>query len=185
MLQTEAKLGATIPRSGEMLTRKVELIFYSSHTSNGVYVDRESAHCGKDDERMTESTRKPRSVRIAEDRPKTTWQSSGFVKRPYCESGECYWLGPYEPGTLEVDHRDGDRRNNALDNLWTLCRNCHGRKTKRAGEGRPRHERGLERPPVKKASKAELSTGLGWNGKPRRHTGSGWKTGRQGNRATW
>jgi hypothetical protein len=33
------------------------------------------------------------------------------------------WLD--EPIPLEVDHVDGDRRNNALDNLRLLCPNCH------------------------------------------------------------
>jgi len=30
---------------------------------------------------------------------------------------------------MDVDHRDGDNRNNDLSNLWTLCPNCHRKKT--------------------------------------------------------
>jgi hypothetical protein len=41
-----------------------------------------------------------------------------------CERcGASEWLD--EPIPLEVDHVDGDRRNNVLDNLRLLCPNCH------------------------------------------------------------
>ncbi len=33
------------------------------------------------------------------------------------------WLG--QPIPLELDHRDGDRTNNVLENLRLLCPNCH------------------------------------------------------------
>ena len=42
------------------------------------------------------------------------------------------------PGMLEIDHKDGNRDNNALDNLWTLCANCHGSKTHDRAEDRPK-----------------------------------------------
>jgi hypothetical protein len=47
------------------------------------------------------------------------------------------WMG--EPVPLELDHIDGDRDNNAIENLRLLCHNCHAltptfraRNTKRA-----------------------------------------------------
>lgn len=43
-----------------------------------------------------------------------------------CEQEKCelsVWLG--KPIPLEVHHIDGDRTNNALDNLKLLCNNCH------------------------------------------------------------
>ncbi|OYW72998.1 MAG: hypothetical protein B7Z37_23290, partial [Verrucomicrobia bacterium 12-59-8] len=30
---------------------------------------------------------------------------------------------------LEVDHIDGNHKNNDPSNLWTLCANCHREKT--------------------------------------------------------
>lgn len=43
-------------------------------------------------------------------------QCSGCGLRPT-------WNG--KPITLEVDHIDGDRRNNIIENLRVLCPNCH------------------------------------------------------------
>lgn len=36
---------------------------------------------------------------------------------------------PEHPCQLDVDHIDGDRQNNARENLQTLCANCHRLKT--------------------------------------------------------
>lgn len=78
----------------------------------------------------------------------TTWQASGYRKADHCESGECCWYGPHGPGTLEVDHIDGHRENNALDNLQTLCRCCHGIKTMRQDMG-PKRDRVPAQPAVR------------------------------------
>ena len=46
------------------------------------------------------------------------------VKAHRCEHcGLEEWLG--QPIPLELDHADGDRRNNRLENLRLLCPNCH------------------------------------------------------------
>ena len=42
---------------------------------------------------------------------------------------------PEDPCQLDVDHIDGNHNNNSLDNLQTLCANCHRLKTKLAREG--------------------------------------------------
>lgn len=50
--------------------------------------------------------------------------AAGF-KKEECE--EC-GLGPFwnsKKLTLQLDHKDGDRTNNALENLRILCPNCH------------------------------------------------------------
>lgn len=50
--------------------------------------------------------------------------------------GTCWWCGftCVLPGQLQVDHFDGDRTNNAKNNLWILCGNCHHMKTILAGD---------------------------------------------------
>jgi 5-methylcytosine-specific restriction endonuclease McrA len=55
-------------------------------------------------------------------------------KKDYCENIDkrlgfmCDAL-PMFPEMLEVDHIDGNRKNNKLENLQTLCANCHQYKT--------------------------------------------------------
>lgn len=48
-------------------------------------------------------------------------------KKDHCE--QCNFI-PVDPIQLDIDHIDGDRSNNSLDNLQTLCANCHRLKTK-------------------------------------------------------
>ena len=46
------------------------------------------------------------------------------VKPHKCENcGLTEWLG--NPVPLELHHKDGERYNNAIDNLLLLCPNCH------------------------------------------------------------
>lgn len=46
------------------------------------------------------------------------------LKRCECECcGNSKWLGKTIP--LEVHHKDGNKRNNEIDNLLLLCPNCH------------------------------------------------------------
>ena len=46
------------------------------------------------------------------------------VKAPVCEQcGIDQWNG--QPAPLELDHCDGNRRNNTIQNLRILCPNCH------------------------------------------------------------
>lgn len=55
---------------------------------------------------------------------KTTLNPLIALRGRKCEScGLEEWLG--SPINLEVHHVDGDRLNNALDNLQLLCPNCH------------------------------------------------------------
>lgn len=48
-------------------------------------------------------------------------------KKESCE--QCGFI-PVHMCQLDVDHIDGDRTNNDLSNLQTLCSNCHRLKTK-------------------------------------------------------
>jgi len=47
-------------------------------------------------------------------------------KKPHCEF--CGFVAIHAV-QLDVDHVDGDRTNNSIDNLQTLCANCHRLKT--------------------------------------------------------
>ena len=47
-------------------------------------------------------------------------------KKDHCE--ECGFI-PQWSGQLDVDHIDGDKKNNEPANLKTLCANCHRLKT--------------------------------------------------------
>ena len=42
---------------------------------------------------------------------------------------------PEHPCQLDVDHIDGDHSNNSLENLQTLCANCHRLKTLHSRDG--------------------------------------------------
>ena len=54
------------------------------------------------------------------------------LKKDYCE--ECGFK-PKHHIQLDVDHIDGDHKNNNSNNLKTLCANCHRLKTYISKEG--------------------------------------------------
>ena len=47
------------------------------------------------------------------------------LKQKYCE--QCKWAKQTESGylPLELDHINGDRHDNRIENLKVLCPNCH------------------------------------------------------------
>ena len=49
-----------------------------------------------------------------------------LYKKQHCEM--CGFVAKHQC-QLDVDHKDGNRKNNAEDNLQTLCANCHRLKT--------------------------------------------------------
>jgi len=55
------------------------------------------------------------------------------MKQPKCE--ECGWAKKNSDGylPLELDHINGDHRDNRLDNLRVLCPNCHSLKPNHRG----------------------------------------------------
>ena len=58
---------------------------------------------------------------------------SGCNKKPYRKyRKDCCEKCGFKPEhicQLDVDHKDGDRKNNSPSNLQTLCANCHRLKT--------------------------------------------------------
>jgi hypothetical protein len=92
----------------------------------GVDVVRLRAWTGHDTRRVTRSVTVAELVtrnHVSSARLKAALLREG-VKAHRCERcGLAEWLG--RPIPLELDHVDGDRRNNRLENLRLLCPNCH------------------------------------------------------------
>jgi len=55
---------------------------------------------------------------------------------------DCVRCGSAE--NIEIDHKDGDRHNNALDNLQCLCKDCHFDKTMENKEYLPLEKRKIK-----------------------------------------
>lgn len=68
------------------------------------------------------------------------------LKPEHCE--QCQWSQKTEDGylPLELDHINGDRHDNRIENLRVLCPNCHSLTSThrgRAGKGKHKHARVL------------------------------------------
>lgn len=62
--------------------------------------------------------------------------NEGIFSAKCNKCGGMEWLG--EPIPLELDHRDGNPRNNQLENLELLCPNCHAQTSTYRGKNRKR-----------------------------------------------
>ena len=77
-----------------------------------------------------------RARRVPSDRLKWAMASSGVAERCALCGTEAVWRG--RPLPLEVDHVDGDWRNNRIENLRLLCPNCHSTTDSYRGRGKGR-----------------------------------------------
>ncbi|MCQ4195197.1 HNH endonuclease signature motif containing protein [Streptomyces sp. BPPL-273] len=76
--------------------------------------------------------------RIPSDRIKWAMTTAGVPERcARCGTGSV-WRG--RPLPLEVDHIDGDWRNNRVENLRLLCPNCHSTTDNYRGRGKGRRD---------------------------------------------
>lgn len=64
---------------------------------------------------------------------KKLWQDG--YKAKFCEECGIYkWRG--KPAPLELDHTDGYKFNNCIENLKILCANCHAKKSTNGGKNK-------------------------------------------------
>ncbi|MFD5298790.1 HNH endonuclease [Streptomyces mutabilis] len=98
--------------------------FDTSHFTSVVRTDwqRHNQRRRTPEEILVEDT-SPRARRIPGSRLKRAMRELGVEERCALCGVEAVWLG--EPLPLEVDHIDGNWRNNRLENLRMLCPNCH------------------------------------------------------------
>ncbi|WP_327162265.1 HNH endonuclease signature motif containing protein [Streptomyces zaomyceticus] len=78
----------------------------------------------------------PQTRRIPSDRLSWAMTESGVRKQCAACGTKAVWRG--RPLPLEVDHVDGDWRNNRIENLRFLCPNCHSATDNYRGRGRRR-----------------------------------------------
>ena len=73
---------------------------------------------------LTESKGRDAYGRKTYGRLCTSCRKSGYTihKKSYCES--CGFIAIHKI-QLDIDHIDGNHKNNNVDNLMTLCANCH------------------------------------------------------------
>lgn len=74
--------------------------------------------------------------RVPSARLKRAMRELGFEERCALCGIEAVWLG--EPLPLEVDHIDGNWRNNRVENVRLLCPNCHSTTDSYRGRGKGR-----------------------------------------------
>ncbi|MEU2075247.1 HNH endonuclease signature motif containing protein [Streptomyces sp. NPDC013489] len=96
--------------------------------------------------RYNQRRRRPEEVLVEDVSAHPRRARSSTLKRAMLETGveercalcgiEAVWLG--DPLPLEVDHADGDWRNNRIENLRLLCPNCHSTTDTYRGRGRGR-----------------------------------------------
>ena len=77
---------------------------------------------------ITQGKGRSRICRYSANRPKSKYQK---FKKNRCE--KCGFIAEH-PCQLDVDHVDGNKLNNDIKNLQTLCANCHRLKTYRSKE---------------------------------------------------
>ena len=89
-----------------------------------------------------------------------------FAEYECSECGINEWNGKHLP--LQMDHIDGDRNNNTIDNIRWMCANCHSqtetwgsRNASPEGQKRINESRKIKRKPNRSGLTAEELTNMG------------------------
>jgi hypothetical protein len=77
-----------------------------------------------------------RARRVPNDRLKWAMAAAGMQERCAMCGVEAVWRG--HPLPLEIDHIDGNWRDNRIENLQVLCPNCHSTTDSYRGRGKSR-----------------------------------------------
>lgn len=89
----------------------------------------ELAKRAEKERRRRAAARRPRGPREYDKRRWKNLRRMKLSNDPMCEGAGCH-----APAT-EVDHKDGDVTNRAMENLRALCKSCHSKKTVRRDGG--------------------------------------------------
>lgn len=77
--------------------------------------------------------------RVGTDRFKKLLWRDGYLDKRCFICGITEWLG--QPAPLQLDHINGDRLDNRLENLRILCANCHHQQPTSNGKNKNRYSR--------------------------------------------
>jgi len=92
---------------------------------------------------------KPSSHYLGTDKPISSRNlaikllKEGIFERKCYKCGRCKWLGQLI--WLQLHHKDGNKKNNSLDNLELLCPNCHSTTNNFCFKGRTHTQESIEK----------------------------------------
>lgn len=102
------------------LCSKCRVKYQRSVGKNKAGKTRYASICSSCHEKLNPVNRKPR--------PHGPWNTTPYQAHKKDKCGFCGFV-PVNQCQLDVDHIDGNHKNNSVENLQTLCANCHRLKT--------------------------------------------------------
>lgn len=83
---------------------------------------------------VCQKAKQERNHRSAKKTGKTKLYKKSYQKHPKTICSMCGFI-PEDPCQMDIDHIDGNHKNNNKENLQALCSNCHRLKSKINGDG--------------------------------------------------
>jgi len=83
---------------------------------------------------ICQKAKQQRNHKSAKKTGKTRFYKKSYKKHPKPICVMCGFI-PKDPCQMDIDHTDGNHKNNNKDNLQALCANCHRLKSKINKEG--------------------------------------------------
>jgi 5-methylcytosine-specific restriction endonuclease McrA len=83
---------------------------------------------------VCQKAKQQRNHKSAKKTGKTKFYRKAYQKHPKPVCISCGFI-PEDPCQIDIDHIDGNHKNNNKENLQALCANCHRLKTKKNKEG--------------------------------------------------